>query len=80
MPLRADIQVGDQVVTAGTDGLYPRGLPVGVVVEVSGGDELFHFVRLTPAVDFGVLDQVFVLLGDSTPGGLKGTAGASASP
>ncbi|MCK9508065.1 MAG: rod shape-determining protein MreC [Pigmentiphaga sp.] len=34
----ADIQVGDQVVTSGLDGIYPAGLPVAVVesVEIDG--------------------------------------------
>ena len=77
LPLQADLQVGDRVVTAGTDGLYPRGLPIGVVVEVAEGGELFYSIRLTPSVDFGVLDQVFVLQLDSIPGGLKGTSSAS---
>ena len=77
MPLQADIMLGDRVVTAGTDGLYPRGLPIGVVVEIESDAELFHSVRLTPAIDFSVLDQVFVLLLDSVPGGLKGTSSAS---
>ncbi len=61
VPLQADIRVGDLVVTAGIDGIYPRGLPIGTVVEVKPGDELFHEIRLTPAVDFGVLDQVYIL-------------------
>ena len=76
LPLQSDVQVGDRVVTSGTDGLYPRGLPLGVVVEVEPGGELFHSIRVVPAVDFGVLDQVFVLELDSVPGGLRGTTGA----
>ncbi len=61
VPLQADVRVGDLVVTAGIDGIYPRGVPVGTVVEVKPGDELFHEIRLTPAVNFGVLDQVYIL-------------------
>lgn len=60
-PLQADVRVGDRVITSGTDGVYPRGIPVGTVVSVTPGDELFHVVRLAPAVDFGVLDQVYIL-------------------
>jgi rod shape-determining protein MreC len=61
LSLQADVRVGDRVVTSGTDGVYPRGIPVGTVVSVAAGDELFHVIRLVPAVDFGVLDQVYVL-------------------
>lgn len=61
VPLQDDVVVGDRVVTAGIDGAYPRGIPIGVVVSVSPSDELFHRIRVAPAVDFGDLDQVFVL-------------------
>jgi rod shape-determining protein MreC len=77
VPLQADVQVGDRVVTSGTDGLYPRGVHIGTVLEVSPGGDLFHSVRLAPAVDFGTLDQVFVVLADSLPGRLKGSTSAS---
>ena len=78
VPLQADVQVGDRVLTSGTDGLYPRGVPIGVVAEVGPGTELFHSIRLAPAVDFGMLDQVFVAMGDALPG--KAAAITSASP
>jgi rod shape-determining protein MreC len=78
VPLQADVQVGDRVLTSGTDGLYPRGIPVGTVIAVEPGGELFHAIQLAPAVDFGLLDQVYVLLADSIPGRLK--ASTSASP
>lgn len=58
---QADVQVGDRVVTAGIDGIYPRGLPVGTVVDVRPGEELFHSIRLRPAVDMGQLDLVYLL-------------------
>ena len=77
VPLQADVQVGDRVISSGTDGLYPRSVPIGTVVSVEPGGELFHSIRLAPAVDFGMLDQVFVLLADSLPGRLKGSTSAS---
>jgi rod shape-determining protein MreC len=77
VPLQADVQVGDRNVTSGTDGLYPRGVQIGTVIEVAPGGELFHSIQLAPAVDFGVLDQVFVLLADSLPGRLRGSTSAS---
>ena len=70
LPLQADVRVGDRVVTSGTDGVYPRGIPVGTVVSVAPGDELFSVVRLAPAVDFGILDQVYVLSRPPVPDAL----------
>jgi rod shape-determining protein MreC len=58
-----DVQVGDVVITSGFGGVYPRGLRIGEVVEVmADDDQLLHRARLRPAVDFGRLEQVFVML------------------
>lgn len=65
------MRVGDLVVTAGIDGIYPRGVPVGSVAAVVVGSELFHRIRVMPLVDFGLLDQVFVLDRESIPAELK---------
>ncbi|HEV3456130.1 MAG TPA: rod shape-determining protein MreC [Thermoanaerobaculia bacterium] len=61
VPLSADVRPGDSVLTAGIDGVYPRGIPVGTVVAVEAGGQLFHKIRLAPAVDLGALDQVYLL-------------------
>lgn len=65
VPLQADVRPGDRVVTSGIDGLYPRGLPIGTVLSVESSGELFHRIRVVPAVDFGLLDQVYLI--DSEP-------------
>ena len=71
IPAQADVKVGDLVVTAGIDGIYPRGVPVGSVAAVAAGTELFHRIRVVPLVEFGVLDQVFVLDREPIPEELK---------
>lgn len=71
VPLQAEVRVGDQVVSAGADGIFPRGVPIGTVTAVKPGDELFHEIRLAPAVDFGVLDQVYVLDREPVPEAAK---------
>lgn len=65
VPLQADVRPGDQVLTAGIDGIYPRGIPIGTVVAVTQAGQLFHGIEVAPAVDFGSLDQVYLL--DYTP-------------
>ncbi len=58
-----DVQVGDVVITSGMGGVYPKGLRIGEVVTVSADpDRLVHTASLRPAVDFGRLEQVFVML------------------
>lgn len=61
VPHQVSVEVGDRVVTAGIDGVYPAGLLIGTVAEVAPGEELFHRIRLEPAVDFSRLDHVFLL-------------------
>jgi rod shape-determining protein MreC len=58
-----DVQVGDVVITSGVGGVHPKGLRIGEVVSVdTDEDQLLHSARLEPAVDFGRLEQVFVML------------------
>jgi rod shape-determining protein MreC len=61
VPSQEDVRIGDRVVTAGIDGIFPRGLPVGIVTKISPGTGLFHQIELVPAVDFGRLDHVYIL-------------------
>jgi rod shape-determining protein MreC len=57
-----DIKAGDTIVSAGVDGIFPRGLLVGRVARVSQeGPGLFLNVEVSPAVDFRKLEQVLVL-------------------
>ena len=58
-----DVRPGDQVITSGVGGVYPKGLRIGTVASVrTDRDELLHAARVDPAVDFGRLEQVFVML------------------
>jgi rod shape-determining protein MreC len=71
VPLQADVRPGDRVLTAGIDGVYPRGIPIGTVAAVEPGGQLFHRVQVAPAVDFGTLDQVYLLDYQAVPQPLK---------
>jgi rod shape-determining protein MreC len=71
VPLSADVRPGDSVLTAGIDGVYPRGIPVGTVVSVEAGGQLFRKIGVAPAVDLGALDQVYLLEHEPPPELLK---------
>jgi rod shape-determining protein MreC len=58
----AEMARGDQVVTAGTDRIYPKGLLVGVVERVDRNGPAFRSVIVRPVVDFSQLASVLVLL------------------
>lgn len=58
-----DVVVGDEVITSGVGGVYPKGLRIGTVRSVEAErSELLHTARVEPSVDFGRLEQVFVIL------------------
>ena len=67
IPLQEDVRLGDRVVTAGIDGVFPRGIPIGQVTEVEPGPELFHRIQVAPHIDFALLDQVHVLTEEIVP-------------
>jgi rod shape-determining protein MreC len=71
VPHQVAVEPGDRVVTAGIDGVFPPGILIGQVLEVAAGEELFHRITLAPAVDFGRLQQVFVLDRQELPKELK---------
>jgi rod shape-determining protein MreC len=62
-PGNADVEMGDTVITSGLGGVYPKGLRIGEVVSVTAeGSRLLQHARIRPAVNFGRLEQLFVVL------------------
>ncbi|MFH1124642.1 MAG: rod shape-determining protein MreC [Pseudomonadota bacterium] len=59
----SDVVVGDRVVTSGMGRVFPKGLPVGEVVEVANIPwELFKEIKVRPMLDFAKLEEVLVIL------------------
>ena len=52
---------GEEVVTSGGDRVFPKGLPVGKVVAVSPGKDLFLNIRIQPAARLDRLEEVLVV-------------------
>lgn len=67
LPRQSDVREGDQVVTSGIDGIFPRGIAIGTVVSVASGNDLFQEIRLASAVDFATLDHAYVLERQALP-------------
>lgn len=58
-----EVAVGDDVVTSGIGGPFPRDLPIGKITTVGKRDVgLYQEAEVTPAVDFNRLEHVLVLL------------------
>lgn len=55
------VKTGEAVLTSGMDRIFPRGLPVGTVAEIKGGNP-FKQIRIKPSADLNRLEEVIVLL------------------
>ena len=59
----SSVKAGDLVMTAGTTGLFPYGLPIGNVTEVGTEESaLAKYAVLAPSADLSTLESVTVLL------------------
>jgi rod shape-determining protein MreC len=58
------VEVGDWVVTSGLDGVYPKGLPVGKVVESHKGNSVFLIIKVEASTDLIHLEEVSVMRGE----------------
>ena len=68
IPVKGDVQRGDVIVTSGMGGIFPKGLVIGSVVEITGeGWELFKGAVIQPGVDISRLEEVFVLTDEDRP-------------
>jgi rod shape-determining protein MreC len=62
LPQDEPVAVGDIVVTSGETGYFPKGVPVGQVIEVERNDvEMFQRAIVRTTVDFNTLETVLVV-------------------
>jgi rod shape-determining protein MreC len=61
IPSLADVRPGDSIMTAGIDGIYPKGIPVGVVIKAEKGQDLFKTITVKPLVEFASIEETIVL-------------------
>ena len=60
-----EVQVGDQVVTSGLDGIFPKGQPIGTVARVGTKDSrMFQDVEVMLSAELSKVEEILVV----TPG------------
>ena len=61
----ASVKVGDIVISSGLGGIFPKGLPLGVVKAASKKEaDLFQRVNVTPFIDPAGIEEVLVIISD----------------
>jgi rod shape-determining protein MreC len=64
IPLNADFENGDELVTSGIDGVYPPGLPVAQVASIErSADQIFARITCTPLAGVANHTQLLVVSG-----------------
>ncbi|RJP57846.1 MAG: rod shape-determining protein MreC [Deltaproteobacteria bacterium] len=62
-----DVRMGDDIISSGLGGIFPKGLLLGRVSKIKReGSGLFQYVEVTPSVDFAKLEEVFIVVGDKS--------------
>jgi len=61
VPATADVKVGDEIVTSGVDGIYPKGFAIGKVEQVDNGNGIYKAIRVRPSVEFNRLEEVLIV-------------------
>lgn len=65
LPIRAEVGVGEIVMTSGLGGVYPKGILVGKVVSVDKrSGALFQEATVEPSIDFSRLEEVLLIAGE----------------
>jgi rod shape-determining protein MreC len=60
------VNIGDIITSSGLDGIYPKGLTIGRVVDSRKGKSVYRSIKVEPGVDLIRLEEVSVLLQDFT--------------
>ncbi|MDM7996028.1 MAG: rod shape-determining protein MreC [Acidobacteriota bacterium] len=56
------VEVGESVLSSGLDGIYPKGILIGKVVDSRKGKGVFRSIKVEPRMDMIRLEEVSVLL------------------
>jgi rod shape-determining protein MreC len=62
LPVGADLQPGDRLISSGMGGVFPKGLIIGEVRGIPRNGRQTPQVEIQPSVDFSHLEEVLVLV------------------
>ena len=57
-----EVKIGDRVISSGMDGVYPKGLLIGIVSDLRRSKSgLFQLIEVRPSVDLSRLENVMII-------------------
>ncbi len=63
IPITQPVQVGELVVTSGSDRVYPEEIPIGTVISAQQDSPIYQTIRVRPAIELSRLEEVLVVVG-----------------
>jgi len=58
-----EVEIGDEIISSGLAGVYPKGLLIGKVIAVKEEkNRLYKVAEIQPAVDFSTLEEVLIIM------------------
>ncbi|MCP2605775.1 rod shape-determining protein MreC [Candidatus Aminicenantes bacterium AC-335-O07] len=57
-----EIHKGEEVLTSGMDGIFPRGIKIGRITKIKQGKDLFKVIEVTPYFQLNKLENLLVLM------------------
>lgn len=62
------VEVGDKLITAGVGGIYPKGIKVGMITDITRENfGMTLSIEVVPSVDFDKIEEVLVLIQNDDP-------------
>ena len=61
IPLHADVQIGDTIITSGFSSIYPEGIVIGYISDFEEKTGSFYEIKVKLSVDFKKLKNVYVV-------------------
>lgn len=57
------VSIGEMVYTSGTDGIYPKDIPIGRIVSKYDG-RVYQIIQVEPLTDFYRMEEVSIIIGE----------------
>lgn len=61
LPIQANVQVGDTIVTGGKSLFFPKGIPIGTIGNFKRNDKAYTDVVVDLSIDFSALENVYII-------------------
>jgi rod shape-determining protein MreC len=67
VPVASDVAVGDEIVSSGLGGIFPKGLKIGEVIwAFDPKEKMFKEIRIRPFAEINKIEELFIIQGTAS--------------